>query len=80
MPQQYDDTNRGAMFPNQYKQEGSKQPDFRGVLNVDGKEYDLSCWVKMSKKGKEFYSISVKPKPASDDQDIPINWGNNNSR
>jgi len=70
---QYNDTNRGVMFRNTFKQ-NEKQPDLRGKLNIEGKEYELVCWVKMSQKGREFYSLSVKEKPASDDSDIP--WSN----
>ena len=35
----YDNTNKGAMFPNRYKEDGDKRPDHTGNLDVDGKEY-----------------------------------------
>ena len=34
---QYNDTNRGVMFRNTFKQ-NEKQPDLRGKLNIEGKE------------------------------------------
>jgi uncharacterized protein (DUF736 family) len=58
---QYDDTNRGALFRNERKV-GDKDPDHNGMLNVDGKEYWLNAWVKTSKNGRKFFSLSVKPK------------------
>ena len=37
----YDNTNRGAMFPNQYKEDGDKKPHYTGNLNVDGKDLKI---------------------------------------
>ncbi len=39
----YDNTNRGALWPNREKQT-DKQPDLKGQINVDGVEYWLSAW------------------------------------
>ena len=58
---EYDNTNRGALFRNEEKTE-EKHPDYRGNLNVDGTELWLSAWVKTSKKGTKYMSLSVKPK------------------
>jgi len=55
----YDDTNRGALFVNENKEEGSKQPDYSGTLNVEGKEYRLAGWKRESKGGKKFLSVSI---------------------
>ena len=63
MSQQYDDTNRGALFTNDRKETDS-HPDFTGKLNVEGKEYWLSAWKKEG-NGKRFLSVSVKPKEAA---------------
>lgn len=57
---QYDDTNRGALFKNDRKQE-ERHADYNGTLNVDGVEYYLNAWVRDGKRGK-FFSLSVKPK------------------
>jgi hypothetical protein len=38
-------------------------PDFSGSINVDGREYWLSAWIKERKDGSgRFFSLSVKPK------------------
>lgn len=59
----YDNTNRGALFKNDRKQQDN-HPDYTGSINVGGVEYWLSAWLKDGNKGK-FFSMSVKPK---DDQ------------
>lgn len=59
----YDNTNRGATFPND-KQGNEARPDWTGSINVDGKEYWLSTWDKTSGQGKAFRSHSVKAKDA----------------
>jgi hypothetical protein len=63
---EYDNTNRGVMFKND--QNGNpKRPQYRGSLNVDGTDYNLSAWVRESKKdGSKFLSLTVEPK-----QDAP---------
>jgi hypothetical protein len=59
---EYDNTNRGTLYRNENKQE-EKHPDYSGSINVGGKDYWLSGWVKESKKdGKKFFSLSVKQK------------------
>jgi len=40
---QYDNTNRGQIWPNDRK-EKETQPDYKGSINVDGKDYWLSAW------------------------------------
>jgi uncharacterized protein (DUF736 family) len=58
----YDNTNRGALFRNNRKEQPN-HPDHTGTLNVDGKDYYVSAWIKESKKdGKKFFSLSVKEK------------------
>ena len=64
MAQQYDNTNRGVLFKNDDKQEDS-HPDYKGTMNVGGTEFWLSAWIKESKKGTKFMSLSVKPKDAT---------------
>ena len=41
----YDNTNRGAMWPN-VERVSEKHPDFNGSLDVDGKKYWVSGWRK----------------------------------
>jgi uncharacterized protein (DUF736 family) len=64
---EYDNTNRGALFKND-KKESDRHPDYRGSINIDGKEFWLDAWLKTSKAGKKFMSLSVKPKMAREHQ------------
>jgi hypothetical protein len=57
----YDNTNRGALFRNDDKS-GDRDPDYRGNVNVNGQEFWLSAWLKTSKKGVKYMSLSIKPK------------------
>jgi hypothetical protein len=59
---EYDNTNTGAIFKNDRREEGTKQPEYNGSLNVEGVEYWLSAWVKESKTGKKFFSVAIKRK------------------
>src|SRR5262249_39119526 len=59
----YDNTNRGALFRNDDKNPSDdKERDYSGTLNTAGDEYWLSGWVRTSKNGRKFLSLSVKPK------------------
>lgn len=65
----YDNTNSGAMFFEQ-DPESDRHPNYKGSINVDGKDYWLSAWDKVSKSGKNYISISVKAKePRSEGKD-----------
>ena len=57
----YDTTNKGGLWKNKNK-ETENHPDMTGSLNVDGKEFWLSCWSKTSKAGDRYLSLSIKPK------------------
>lgn len=86
MPE-YDNTNTGALFRNQEKIT-ERHPDYKGSLNVEGKEYWLSGWIKTSSgrgklpAGAKFLSVAITakndPPPTPDmgdqsyDDDIPF--------
>lgn len=62
MPE-YDKTNRGVLFKNNKTKD--TQPDYRGNINVDGVDKDISAWIKDytdSETGqqKKLLSISVQ--------------------
>ena len=58
---QYDSTNRGSLFKNDKKTE-EKHPDLSGSVNIEGVEYWISGWSKVSKGGQKFISLSVRQK------------------
>jgi hypothetical protein len=48
-----------------FRDERKQKPedgDYSGSINVNGCEFWLSAWVKQSKAGKKFMSLSIKPK------------------
>lgn len=49
--------NTGSIFKNDRK-EKENQPDYRGTINVNGKDWSIALWVKDGKKGK-FFSASI---------------------
>ena len=59
--QQFDNTNRGSLFKNEKKTE-EKHPDLNGSINIEGTDYWISGWSKVSKGGQKFISLSVRPK------------------
>ena len=78
------DPGFGQLFRNKYKNKDN-QPDHKGALTTpDGKEWEISGWIKEGINGK-FFSLSIKepyvkpddgrptPKPIGDfDDDIPF--------
>ena len=80
----YDNTNSGMMARNENRKT-DKHPEFSGSINVEGREFWLSAWIKERKDGSgRFFSLSVKPKdgasapaaprpaPADIDDEIPF--------
>lgn len=60
----YDNTNSGALFVND-KRQNDKQPHYKGELNVEGVSYWLSAWLKKSQKGQEYISLALTIKDGS---------------
>lgn len=61
----YDNTNTGILSRNDLKEPGSKQPDYKGDLNIGGTEYRLAGWTTARKNGSGFFlSLKVEPKEA----------------
>lgn len=71
MSREYDNRNRGALFKNRDKQ-SDRHPDYKGSLNVDGKEFWLDAWVNEIRSGEnagqKFMSVTIKPKMAREHQ------------
>lgn len=58
----YDNTNKGVLFKND-PGDNPKRPQYRGSLNVNGADYNISAWIRESRKdGSKFMSLSVEPK------------------
>jgi len=64
---EFDNTNRGSLFKND-KKETDGHPDYKGQLNVNGQDFWISAWLKTSKQGTKFMSLSVQPKDRQSDQ------------
>jgi single-stranded DNA-binding protein len=69
---QYDNTNRGQIWGND-KKESERHPDFKGDINVDGKEYWLSAWKRKPDANPKApaLSFSVQAKDAQQAQQAP---------
>lgn len=70
----------GALFKNRRKEQ-DKHPDYTGKSMIDGYEYQVSAWVKTSKSGDKFMSLSYQltkredhqaPRVHNLDDDIPF--------
>lgn len=58
MAEQYDNTNRFALFKND-KGDNENRPDYTGTINVAGKELRLAAWMKESQAGVKYLSGSI---------------------
>lgn len=69
MSNQYDETNRGAIWKNENRQ-SDKHPHFSGSINIDGKDYWLSGWKKAEGASDRapLVSFSVRPKDENPSQ------------
>jgi len=82
MATEYDNTNRGSIWKN-HKRETDKHPHLTGTLNVEGKEFWVSAWVKdknanpkapeltLSIREKDKQDNIVPFQPAVEDDDLP---------
>lgn len=50
--------NTGAIFKNT-KKSAQSHPDYRGVVNANGKEMEIALWLKESKSGMKYFSVSL---------------------
>ena len=58
----YDNNMTGAVYKNDRQREGTKDPDRTGSCEIDGIQYWISGWLKTSKSGDKFLSLSFKRK------------------
>jgi len=52
--------NTGAIFKNDNKK-AENHPDYRGKVNVNGKEMEMALWVKQGKNGSYFSASFSEP-------------------
>jgi len=74
--------NSGILKKNDDRKSES-HPHYRGEINIEGRNFWLSAWVKTGQGGNKFLSLAVKPREprqegqqpsrprAMDDPDIP---------
>jgi hypothetical protein len=56
---QFDRTNSGAIFANDRKR-SETDPDRTGSLNVEGREFFINGWLKKSRDGKPYLSLTKR--------------------
>ena len=57
----------GTVGENEYKQEGSKQPDYKGKATVGGVDYVIAGWKRVNgSDGKTFLSLKYTTKAEDD--------------
>lgn len=61
----FDNTNRGAIWKNDEKQE-DKHPDFKGSLNVNGVEFWVSAWKREDGASAKAPALSFRIQPKDD--------------
>jgi len=59
--------NSGSIWVNDRKEKDT-HPDRTGSALIDGREYWVSGWLKKTKDGKPFLSLSFKPKQETPDR------------
>lgn len=57
---EYNNTNRVVIFKNN-KKTAESHPEYTGTVNVEGKEYTISLWIKEGKSGKFFSGSIAEP-------------------
>lgn len=60
----YDNTNSGVLFKND-KKGNEKAPDYKGKINIDGKEKEIAGWIREGKSG-QFLSLKISEPRAKD--------------
>jgi len=65
--------NSGALFDNRRKEKDT-HPDKQGQATINGVDYWISGWMKTSKGGDKYMSLSFKPKDAPAQPDPTAGW------
>ncbi len=75
---------KGYLYKNKSKN-NVKQPEHKGKVTVNGKEYLMAAWEKQDKNGEIFWSISLTdpdtlPKKENNPSNAQQNYNQSNSR
>lgn len=62
----------GALFKNDDR-ETEQHPHYRGSIRINGQDFWLSAWLKESKAGKKYMSLSAQPKMTRDHRGASAN-------
>lgn len=66
----YDNTNRGSIWKNDRK-EKETHPDFKGSINVEGKEFWLSAWKRKEGANPKSPALSFSVQPKEEQAPAP---------
>ena len=80
---EYDNTNSGALFKNDFKGTNEKAPNMTGTIDIDGEIKNIAAWkrviTKGPQKGTTFLKVRITdkqesssnaPVPSDDDDDL----------
>lgn len=68
--------NSGVAFKND-KKTNEKAPDYKGTVNVNGKDMEIAMWVKESQKGTKYFSVAFQEPFKKDTADATFVAKNN---
>ena len=54
----YDNTNTGVLFIKK-ERKSDKAPNFEGRINVEGKDFDIAGWTRVTSNGDKFLSLKI---------------------
>tara|TARA_R110000868_G_scaffold376909_1_gene642147 strand:- start:100 stop:360 length:261 start_codon:yes stop_codon:yes gene_type:complete len=70
--------NTGAIFKND-KKTAENQPEYRGKMMVDGKEWEISLWVRESQAtGLKYFSAAIKEPYVKPTESAPVSTSQKN--
>lgn len=76
-------SGQGSLFKNDEKLTDA-HPDYKGSCVIDDKKFYISAWIKESREGVKYMSLSIQPplkngaltkparKPERDDDEVPF--------
>lgn len=67
--------NTGAIFKNEKKAD-QKHPDYRGKINIYGKDMEIALWIRESQNGLKYFSAALS-EPYNPEQTQSVSVQNN---